>query len=69
MERSRGVETDNLAGSGFETGFELGRKRVASSRLIDAVMASLMLGSLSLCFIVAMTMLSIKAVMVSSLAL
>lgn len=66
MERSHGVKTDHDAGSGFETGFEVGRKRVASSRLTDAVMASLMLGSLSLCFIVAMTVLSIKAVMASS---
>jgi hypothetical protein len=36
---------------------------VASSRLIDAVAASLAIGSLSLCLIVALTMLSIKVSM------
>jgi hypothetical protein len=33
---------------------------IASSRLIDAVAASLAIGSLSLCLIVALTVLSIK---------
>jgi hypothetical protein len=36
---------------------------VASSRLIDAVAASLAIGSLSLCLIVTLTVLSIKATM------
>jgi hypothetical protein len=36
---------------------------VASSRLIDAVAASLAIGSLSLCLIVALTVLSIKVSM------
>ena len=37
--------------------------RVASSRLTDAVAASLALGSLSLCLIVTLTVLSIKVSM------
>ena len=36
---------------------------VASSRLIDAVAASLAIGSLSLCLIVTLTVLSIQATM------
>ncbi len=41
-------------------GFEGGSAPVASSRLIDAVVASLALGSLSLCLIVTLTVFSIK---------
>ena len=44
-------------------GFDGRSRPVASSRLTDAVVASLALGSLSLCLIVALTMLSIKATM------
>jgi hypothetical protein len=42
------------------TGFNSCHAPVASSRLIDAVAASLAIGSLSLCLIVALTVLSIK---------
>ncbi len=42
------------------TGFDGRPAPVASSRLTDAVAASLAFGSLSLCLIVALTMLSIK---------
>jgi len=42
------------------TGFGGRCARVASSRLTDAVAASLAIGSLSLCLIVALTVLSIK---------
>jgi len=42
------------------TGFNSRQAPVASSRLIDAVAASLAIGSLSLCLIVALTVLSIK---------
>ncbi|SHL23480.1 hypothetical protein SAMN05444159_5387 [Bradyrhizobium lablabi] len=42
------------------TGFVNRHAPVASSRLIDAVAASLAIGSLSLCLIVALTVLSIK---------
>jgi hypothetical protein len=45
------------------TGFNSRLAPVASSRLIDAVAASLAIGSLSLCLIVALTVLSIKATM------
>jgi hypothetical protein len=41
-------------------GFNSRSAPVASSRLIDAVAASLAIGSLSLCLIVALTVLSIK---------
>ena len=41
-------------------GFDGRPAPVASSRLADAVAASLAFGSLSLCLIVALTMLSIK---------
>jgi hypothetical protein len=41
-------------------GFEGHAAPVASSRLINAVAASLAIGSLSLCLIVALTVLSIK---------
>ena len=41
-------------------GFERRSAPVASSRLIDAVVASLALGSLSLCLIVTLTVFSIK---------
>ncbi len=41
-------------------GFEGHAVPVASSRLTNAVAASLAIGSLSLCLIVALTMLSIK---------
>jgi hypothetical protein len=44
-------------------GFEGQAAPVASSRLINAVAASLAIGSLSLCGIVALTMLSIKVSM------
>jgi hypothetical protein len=50
------IETRPPGASGFE-----GRSApVASSRLIDAVAASLALGSLSLCLIVTLTVFSIK---------
>jgi hypothetical protein len=45
------------------TGFNSRQAPVASSRLIDAVAASLAIGSLSLCLIVALTVLSIKVSM------
>jgi hypothetical protein len=41
-------------------GFDSPSSAVASSRLTDAVAASLALGSLSLCLIVTLTVLSIK---------
>jgi len=41
-------------------GFHTRSAPVASSRLTDAVVTSLALGSLSLCLIVSLTMLSIK---------
>ena len=44
-------------------GFEGHSSPVASSRLIDAVAASLAIGSLSLCLIVALTVFSIKVSM------
>jgi hypothetical protein len=44
-------------------GFEGHAAPVASSRLTNAVAASLAIGSLSLCLIVALTMLSIKVSM------
>lgn len=43
------------------TGFSGGSAPVASSRLIDAVAASLALSAFSLCLVVAVTVLSIKA--------
>jgi hypothetical protein len=45
------------------TGFNSRSTRVASSRLIDAVAASLAIGSLSLCLIVTLTVHSIKVSM------
>jgi hypothetical protein len=45
------------------SGFNSRQTPVASSRLIDAVAASLAIGSLSLCLIVALTVLSIKVSM------
>ena len=51
--------TRSLRAAGF-----LGRSApVASSRLIDAVVASLALGSLSLCLIVTLTVFSIQVSM------
>ena len=44
-------------------GFEGDAAPVASSRLINAVAASLAIGALSLCLIVALTVLSIKVSM------
>jgi len=44
-------------------GFEGHAAPVASSRLINAVAASLAIGALSLCLIVALTVLSIKVSM------
>jgi hypothetical protein len=44
-------------------GFDGPAAPVASSRLINAVAASLAIGSLSLCLIVALTVLSIKVSM------
>jgi len=44
-------------------GFNRPSAPVASSRLIDAVAASLAIGSLSLCLIVTLTVLSIKVSM------
>jgi hypothetical protein len=44
-------------------GFEDRAAPVASSRLIDAVAASLAIGSLSLCLIVTLTLLSIRVSM------
>jgi hypothetical protein len=43
-----------------ETGFDSPSAPVASSRLIDAVVASLAIGSLSLFLIVTLTVLSIR---------
>ena len=45
------------------TGFDSHAAPVASSRLTNAVAASLAIGSLSLCLIVALTVLSIKVSM------
>ena len=45
------------------TGFEGGSAPVASSRLHDAVAASLAIGSLSLCLIVTLTVFSLKVSM------
>jgi hypothetical protein len=42
-------------------GFEVNRAPVASSRLIGAIATSLAIGTLSLCLMVTMTVLSIKA--------
>jgi hypothetical protein len=42
-------------------GFEGNRAPVASSRLIGAIATSLAIGTLSLCLMVTMTVLSIKA--------
>jgi hypothetical protein len=44
-------------------GFDRPRAPVSSSRLAGAVAASLVIGSLSLCLIVALTLLSIKVSM------
>jgi hypothetical protein len=52
-----------LRAPGVEAGFEGGSKQIASPRLIHAVAASLAVGSLSLCLIVTLTMLSIKVSM------
>jgi hypothetical protein len=48
---------------GDGAGFEDRRKPVASPRLIRAVAASLAVGSLSLCLIVVLTVMSIKVTM------
>jgi hypothetical protein len=50
-------------------GFEGPAAPVASSRLIHAVAASLAIGSLSLCLIVALTVLSIRVSMAMPLPL
>ena len=44
-------------------GFESRSAPVASSRLTNAIAASLAIGSLSLCLVVTLTVLSIKATM------
>jgi hypothetical protein len=44
-------------------GFDSPSAPVASSRLIDAVAASLAIGSLSLCLVVTLTVFSIKVAM------
>jgi hypothetical protein len=44
-------------------GFDSPAAPVASSRLIDAVAASLAIGSLSLCLVVTLTLLSIRVAM------
>lgn len=44
-------------------GFEDSRAPVASSRLIGAIATSLAFGTLSLCLVVTMTVLSIRAAM------
>ena len=44
-------------------GFESRPAPVASSRLTDAIAASLAIGALSLCLVVALTVLSIKVTM------
>jgi hypothetical protein len=49
--------------SSCAAGFEGRSAPVASSRLIDAVVASLAIGSLSLCLIVTLTVFSIKVSM------
>jgi hypothetical protein len=48
---------------GIGTGFEDRPEPVASPRLIHAVAVSLAVGSLSLCMIVALTVMSIKVTM------
>ena len=60
--RSEGIcamASANTPPSG-EAGFESRSTPVASSRLIDAVVASLAIGSLSLCLMVTLTVFSIK---------
>jgi hypothetical protein len=54
---------------GTGAGFEDRSKPVASPRLIRAVAASLAVGSLSLCLIVALTVMSIKVTMAMPLPL
>jgi hypothetical protein len=54
---------------GDGAGFEDRRKPVASPRLIRAVAASLAVGSLSLCLIVTLTVMSIKVTMAMPLPL
>ena len=46
-----------------EVGFESRSAPVASSRLTNAIAASLAIGSLSLCLVVTLTVLSIKVTM------
>jgi hypothetical protein len=53
------MDSANTQSSGA-AGFEGRSAPVASSRLIDAVAASLAIGSLSLCLIVTLTVFSIK---------
>ena len=54
---------------GVGAGFADRSKPVASQRLIHAVAASLAVGSLSLCLIVALTVMSIKVTMAMPLPL
>ena len=54
---------------GIGAGFEDRPRPVASPRLIRAVAASLAVGSLSLCLIVALTAMSIKVTMATPLPL
>ena len=50
-----------MIGSPGAAGFEGNRAPVASSRLLGAIATSLAIGTLSLCLMVTMTVLSIKA--------
>jgi len=61
--RSRNEENWTMTRSPGPAGFERCPAPVASSRLADAVAASLAIASLSLCLIVTLTVFSIKASM------
>jgi hypothetical protein len=52
-----------MARSPGTTGFEVRSAPVASSRLTNAIAASLAIGTLSLCLVVALTVLSIRVTM------
>jgi hypothetical protein len=58
-----------IGSPGAGAGFEDRSKPVASPRLIRAVAASLAVGSLSLCLIVALTVMSIKVTIAMPLPL
>jgi len=50
-----------MIGSSGAVGFESSRAPVASSRLLGAIATSLAIGTLSLCVMVTLTVLSIRA--------